>query len=129
MTTARLASAALLFAIADPGCSFGQTTSPPEPVTRILAIGTVDRGVDLAAVRAIVPAEVKATVALYLAGKIDQWFSLRDRNGVVFILTGSDVPAASTMLEALPLGQAHLMHFDLIPIGPLEPLRFLEGAL
>ena len=62
--------------------------SPPEPVTRILAIGTVNPGVDPAAVRAILPAEIKATVALYLTGRIDQWFSLRDRNGVVFILNG-----------------------------------------
>lgn len=128
MTRARLAFAALLFAIADPGGSFGQTPPSPEPVTRILAIGTVNPGVDLAAVRAILPAEIKATVALYLAGKIDQWFSLRDRNGVVFILNGSDVAAASAMLEALPLGQADLMHFDLMPLGPLEPLRFLQGA-
>lgn len=128
MTLARLASAALLFAIADPGGSFGQTPQPPEPITHILAVGTVDPGVDLAAVQSILPAEVKATVALYLSGKIDQWFSLRDRNGVVFVLNGSDVLAASAMLEALPLGQAHLMHFDLMPIGPLEPLRFLQGA-
>jgi hypothetical protein len=26
------------------------------------------------------------------------------------------------MLEKLPLGQAHLMSFELIPLGPLNPL-------
>jgi hypothetical protein len=31
------------------------------------------------------------------------------------------------MLEKLPLGQAHLMSFELIPIGPLNPLRQLLG--
>jgi hypothetical protein len=31
------------------------------------------------------------------------------------------------MLEKLPLGQAHLMSFELIPIGPLNPLRWLQG--
>jgi hypothetical protein len=29
------------------------------------------------------------------------------------------------MLEKLPLGQAHLMSFELIPLGPLNPLRQL----
>ena len=31
------------------------------------------------------------------------------------------------MLEKLPLRQAHLMSFELIPIGPLNPLRQLPG--
>jgi hypothetical protein len=31
------------------------------------------------------------------------------------------------MLEKLPLGKAHMMSFELIPIGPLNPLRFLQG--
>jgi hypothetical protein len=33
----------------------------------------------------------------------------------------------SAVLERLPLGQAHMMSFELIPIGPLNPLRFLQG--
>ena len=127
MKTTLMTSAALLFAIADPAGSNGQTAAQP-PTTRILAIGTVNPGVDLAAVRAILPAEVRETVKLYLAGQIDQWFSLRDRNGVAFILNGSDVAAAAAMLERLPLGQAHLMRFELLPLGPLQPLQFLQGA-
>ena len=35
--------------------------------------------------------------------------------------------AAHEMLEKLPLGQAHLMTFELIPLGPLNPLRELQG--
>jgi hypothetical protein len=31
------------------------------------------------------------------------------------------------MLEKLPLGKAHMMSFELISIGPLNPLRFLQG--
>jgi hypothetical protein len=77
-------------------------------------------------VRSILPTEVRETVKLYLDGKIDQWFSLQDRNGVVFILNLNDPAAAHDMLEKLPLGQAHLMSFDLIPLGPLNPLRQLQ---
>jgi hypothetical protein len=38
-----------------------------------------------------------------------------------------DDGTARDMLEKLPLGQAHLMSFELIPIGPLNPLRQLQG--
>ena len=67
------------------------------------------------------------TVDLYLNGKIDQWYSQQERRGVVFILNVTDPAAARDMLEKLPLGQAHLMSFELIPIGPLNPLRQLQG--
>jgi hypothetical protein len=39
----------------------------------------------------------------------------------------TDPAAARDMLEKLPLGQAHLMSFELIPIGPLKQLRQLQG--
>src|SRR5215472_7376293 len=101
-----------------------QTTST---ATRILAIGTINPGVDPAKVLEILPNEVRETVNLYLDGKIDQWYSLQDRRGVVFILNVTDPMVAHEMLEKLPLGQAHLMSFELIPIGPLNPLRKLQG--
>ena len=77
--------------------------------------------------RSILPNEVRETVKLYLDGKIDQWFSLQGRSGVVFILNVTDRAAARDMLEKLPLGQAHLMSFELIPLAPLNPLRQLQG--
>ena len=104
------------------------TSAPTStPTTRILAIGTLNPGVDPARALAILPNEVRDTVSLYLDGKIDQWYSLQDRRGVVFILNVTDPAAAHDMLEKLPLGQAHLMSFELIPIGPLNPLRQLQG--
>jgi hypothetical protein len=109
------------------GPSAAQHTSPPTATTRILAIGTVNSGVDPAAVRSILPTEVRETVKLYLDGKIDQWFSLQGRNGVAFILNVTDPAVARDMLEKLPLGQAHLMSFELIPLAPLSPLRQLQG--
>jgi len=104
-----------------------QPANPPTPTTRILAIGTVNPGVDPAAVRSIQPNEVRETVKLYLDGRIDQWFSLQGRSGVAFILNVTDPAAAQDMLEKLPLGQAHLMSFELIPLAPLNPLRQLQG--
>jgi hypothetical protein len=109
------------------GPSVAQPAKPPTPTTRILAIGTVNPGADPATVRSILPNEVRQTVKLYLDGKIDQRFSLQDRNGVAFILNVTDPAAAHDMLEKLPLGQPHLMSFELIPLAPLNLLRQLPG--
>jgi hypothetical protein len=122
---------ALLFAPAFFLSAHAQTSpaSPdPTPTTRILAIGTVTPGADLARVRAILPAEMRATAQLYLDGKIDQWYSLQGRQGVAFVLNVTDLAAAHDMLERLPLGQAHLMSFELLPLAPLKPLRTLMGT-
>ena len=98
---------------------------PTTPTTKMLAIGTFAPGTDMQRVQRILPMEVRETAQLYLEGKIDQWYSLEDRAGVVFILNVTDAGQAHAMLEALPLGKAHLMTFSLLPIGPLNPLRQL----
>src|SRR5215471_2143721 len=102
-------------------------TTTSTPTTRILAIGTINPGVDQAKVLEILPNEVRETINLYLEGKIDQWYSLQDRKGVVFILNVTNPAAAREMLEKLPLGQAHMMSFELFPLGPLNPLHKLAG--
>jgi hypothetical protein len=119
--------AALMIWLMSAGPGQAQSANPPTPTTKILAIGTLNPGVDPAAARAILPKEVKETVTLYLDGKIDQWYSLQGRPGVAFILNMTDTAAAHEILEKLPLGQAHLMSFELIPLGPLNPLRQLQG--
>jgi len=120
----KLATASVL--VASAGVSMAQTTSmPTTPTTKILAIGTFPPGTDMQLVQHILPTEVRETAQLYLEGKIDQWYSLEDRAGVAFILSATDVNQAHEMLEALPLGKAHLMTFSLLPIGPLNPLRQL----
>jgi hypothetical protein len=118
---------ALIMSLMNTDIARAQSATPPTPTTRILAIGTLNAGVDPAAARAILPTEVRETVKLYLDGKIDQWYSLQGRIGVAFILNVTDPAAAHDMLEKLPLGQAHLMSFELIPLGPLNPLRALPG--
>jgi hypothetical protein len=119
--------ATALASLALPAASLAQSANSPTPTTRILAIGTVTPGADPAAVRSILPTEIRETVKLYLDGKIDQWYSQQSRNGVVLILNLNDLATAHDMLEKLPLGQAHLMSFELIPLAPLNPLRQLQG--
>ena len=117
----------LIFSLFGPNSGYAQPMTTSTPTTKILAIGTINPGVDPAKVFAMLPNEVRDTVDLYLNGKIDQWYTQQERRGVVFILNVTDPAAARDMLEKLPLGQAHLMSFELIPIGPLNPLRQLQG--
>lgn len=127
MKPAPSAGLMLIFSLFGPNSGYAQPMTTSTATTKILAIGTINQGVDPAKVFAILPNEVRDTVDLYLNGKIDQWYSQQERRGVVFILNVTDPAAARDMLEKLPLGQAHLMSFELIPIGPLNPLRQLQG--
>jgi len=111
-----LALAAPMTALAQPA---------PVPTTKILAIGHLTAKWTPEARRAVMPAEVRRTVDLYLAGKIDQWYVKQDQTGVVFLLNVTDLKEAHDLLANLPLGQAGLMEFELIPLGPLNPLRLL----
>jgi len=98
---------------------------PAVPTTKILAIGTVVAPITPEQRKTIMTREVPATAQLYLAGKIDQWYVRKDNKGVVFLLNLATVEEAREMLEALPLGQAKLMTFELMPLGPLSPLYIL----
>jgi hypothetical protein len=74
---------------------------------------------------AILPKEVPATLRLYLDGVIEQmWFKL-DAPGPVFLVNAESVEAAKARVHGLPMGQAGLMDFDFIPVGPLAPLGML----
>ena len=97
----------------------------PVPTTKILAIGRRTGTWTPETRRMIMPNEVRRTVDLYLAGKIDQWYVKQDQTGVVFILNVTDLKEAHDLLANLPLGQAGMMEFELIPLGPLSPLRLL----
>jgi hypothetical protein len=98
---------------------------PPGPTIKILAIGRLKAPPTPEQIKLIASKEAPDTVRLYLAGKIDQWYSIQNDNGVVFILNVSSIEEAHATLDALPLGQAKLMTFELIPMGPLNPLALL----
>lgn len=107
----------------------GQTAQPPGlpvvPVTKVIAIGRVTDRWTPEAIRTVMPREVRETVALYLQGKLDQWFVRKDQPGVVFVFNAADPREVHDLLEALPLGREKMMAFDLIPLGPLAPLGLL----
>jgi hypothetical protein len=96
--------------------------------TRVLAIGTWTAKATPKTIPPIMPSEAYDTMRLMLAGKIDQWFAKIDGSGAVFLMNVTDPAEAHTLLEKLPLGQADMMTFQLIPVGPLWPLGLLEPA-
>jgi len=97
----------------------------PVPTTHILAMGSMTSPLSPDEMKELMPREVRATVALYLDGKIEQWWVRQDVPGVVFLLNVSTSEEASAILEKLPLGVAGKMKFQLTPVGPLRPLRIL----
>jgi hypothetical protein len=107
------------------GPALAQPGMPATPTTRILAVGNVTPKFTPAALRTVLPEEVRDTVKLYLQGKIADWYARKDRPGVVFILNVSDPKEAQDLLGTLPFDREGLMTFDLIPLGPLGPLGLL----
>jgi hypothetical protein len=96
--------------------------------TRVLAIGTWTAKATPETIPPIMPSEAYDTMRLMLAGKIDQWFAKIDGSGAVFLMNVTDPAEAHALLEKLPLGQADMMTFQLIPVGPLWPLGLLQPA-
>jgi len=58
--------------------------APSPKTTEVMVILTAKEGVTRQQIMNIMPAEVRATVKLYLDGKIRQWYSRGDGKGVIF---------------------------------------------
>jgi hypothetical protein len=93
--------------------------------TKVLAIGSWTAKATPEARLPIMPSEARDTMRLQLTGKIDEWFAKSDGSGAVFLMNVNDPAEAHRLLEKLPLGQAGMMTFELIPVGPLWPLGLL----
>jgi len=100
---------------------------PPPKTTDVLVLMTVKTGVLREDLAKVFPAEVRATVRLYLDGKLRQWFQRSDGAGVVFILPATTVADAQAIMESLPLAQAHLVDHEYVALSPLGPLAALLG--
>jgi len=106
-----------------PSLAQAQAASPA--TTGVMVIITVKAGVTREQVMAVMPAEIRETVQLYLNGKIREWYSRGDGRGVVILLDTRDVAEAQAIMEGLPLAKENLMDHDYIAVGPLLPLRLL----
>ena len=108
--------------------SHSQTQTSTSTTTGVFALLTAKPGVKREQVMAVMPAEIRATVQLYLAGKIRDWYAREDGRGVVFLLNTRDVAEAQSIMESLPLAAENILDHEYIPVGPLMPLRLLLGS-
>jgi hypothetical protein len=108
-----------------PSVAQAQAASPT--TTGVMVIVTAKAGVTREQVMAVMPAEIRQTVQLYLNGKIREWYSRGDGRGVVFLLDTRDVAEAQAIMEGLPLAQENVMDHEYIAVGPLLPLRLLTA--
>ncbi len=103
----------------------GQSVPPQPKITGVVTMISPKPGVIREQIMKIMPAEIRATVPLYLEGKIQQWYMRGDGQGVIFIMNCKDVAEARALIESLPLSQANLVDEQFIPVGPLLPLGML----
>jgi len=113
-----------------------QTQDSPQPpsgvpspkTTAVMVILTAKQGVTRQQIMNVMPAEIRATVKLYLDGKIRQWYSRGDGRGVVLFLDVKTVDEAHAVMDTLPLSKENLTDHEYIPVGPLLALAGLIGG-
>ena len=105
-----------------------QPSGAPSPkTTEVMVILTAKQGVTRQQIMNVMPAEIRATVKLYLDGKIRQWYSRGDGKGVVFLIDAKTTDEAHALMDSMPLAKENLMDHEYIPVGPLMPLTALIG--
>ena len=112
-----------------------QTQLPSQPpsgavspkTTEVMVVLTAKQGINREQIMKIMPAEIRATVKLYLDGKIRQWYSRGDGRGVIIFLDVKTIDEAHVVMDTLPLSKENLMDHEYIPVGPLMPLTALIG--
>jgi hypothetical protein len=113
-----------------------QTQLPSQPpsaavapkTTEVMVVLTAKQGISREQIMKVMPAEIRATVKLYLDGKIRQWYSRGDGRGVILFLDVKTIDEAHAVMDTLPLSKENLMDHDYIPVGPLLPLGSLIGG-
>ena len=106
-----------------------QPQTATSTTTGVFALLKAKPGVTREQVMAIMPAEIRATVQLYLEGKIREWYAREDGRGAIFLLNARDLAEASSIMESLPLAKENILDHEYIPVGPLVPLRLLLGSV
>src|ERR1700693_6132398 len=76
---------------------------PSPKTTEVMVILTAKQGVTRQQIMNVMQAEIRATVKLYLDGKIRQWYSRGDGKGVIFLIDAKTVDEAHGVIDTMPL--------------------------
>ena len=94
---------------------------------KILAIEREQPGAAAHDFRRLARAEVAKAWELYQAGVIRELYFRQDRTEAVLILECADVEEAAAHLATLPLVEAGLIAFEIIPLAPYPGFARLFG--
>ena len=111
-----------------PGAPQAPSGAALPATTKVMVILTAKQGVTRQQIMAVMPSEIRATVKLYLDGKIRQWDSRGDAKGVAFLIDAKTEDEARAVMDTPPLAKEQLMDHEYIPVGPLMPLMALMLA-
>jgi hypothetical protein len=92
---------------------------------KVFAIGKAVKPITDEDRKQIMPKEVPQTLQLYLDGKIEQFYFMQDKPGVVFLMNVGSMDEARATLDGLPLAAGGFVNYELLPVGPLKPLGLL----
>ena len=94
-----------LVAQSQSGAASGVPSVAIPKTTEVLVIQTPRQGVTVGQIMDVIPEEIRATVKLYLDGKIREWFSRGDGKGVIFLVEAKSEDEARAIMETLPLAK------------------------
>ncbi len=90
---------------------------------KILAMDRFLEGTTLEKVQPHLKDEMKVSWKHYKEGYIREWYFRQDNPGAVLIMECESLDEARKLTDEFPLVKAGLIAFDLIPLGPFEPLE------
>src|SRR5579884_3824051 len=95
-------------ASSEPASGEPASSGPSPKVTEVMVILTAKQGVTRQQIMSMIPEEIRATVKLYLDGKIRQWYSRGDGKGVILLVAAKTVDEAHAIIDTLPLSKEKL---------------------
>jgi hypothetical protein len=124
LSSRKIAVPLLLFAASFLSAQAPFATKTPE----VMVLVAAKPGIQREQIIKLAPEEVRATVRLYLDGKISQWYSRSDGKGIILIVKAKSVAEAQAITESLPLSKANLVDHEFTELGPLGPLHNLVDS-
>ena len=93
---------------------------------KILAIGRAQTGIRWEHIYPYVGEESRSVWELYESDRVREFYLRADhRPGVVLVIESDDVSEAERLVAALPIVEAGLLNFEVIPLRPYIGIREL----
>ena len=94
---------------------------------KILALEREIQGMPATAFRSLLQAEAAKAWELYMQGVIRELYFNAEQHTAILVLECDHLQAARLILDQLPLVQARLIDFELVPLAPYDGFERLFG--